>query len=67
MFRLAALIYIMAATVIAGMGVTAVLATPALSDTSDKWIIGAVLFGMVVAVPISYMVAKAVDQQIKKI
>ncbi len=67
MLRLAAIIYVMAGTVLMGLGVTAVLATPALDADSDKWITIAAVAGALVAIPISYVVAKAIDKQIRQI
>ena len=49
-----------------GVGVTAVLATPALDSESDKWIVAVAVAGAVIALPISYMVAKAIDKQIRQ-
>ncbi len=66
MLRLASIIYVMAGTVLMGLGVTAVLATPALDNDSDKWIFVAAVAGAVIALPISYLVAKAIDKQIRQ-
>ncbi len=51
MLRLASIIYVMASTVLMGLGVTAVLATPALDNDSDKWIVVAAVAGAVIALP----------------
>lgn len=67
MLRLASIIYVMASTVLMGVGVTAVLATPALSNDSDKWIIVVAVAGAIIALPISYVVAKAIDREIRRL
>jgi hypothetical protein len=56
MARLAAIIYTLAATALAGMAVTAVLT---LGWFSLPAIIGAAAAGAVLALPVSYMVARA--------
>lgn len=67
MLRLASIIYVMASSVLMGIGVTAVLATPALDSTSDKWIIVAAVVGAIIALPVSYVVAKAIDKEIRRL
>lgn len=65
MLRLAAIIYVMAATAIVGICVTAVLATPSLADEFAKWIMIAAVGGALISAPISYYLAKVVNAQIK--
>lgn len=66
MFRLTVLVYVMAATVLSGIAVIAALATPALADDLNKWIPVGAGAGALVALPLSYMIAKSIDAQIRK-
>lgn len=66
MFRLAAIVYLIVGTTVMGIAVTAVLATPSLADDYMKWIPICAGAGAAFAMPVSYLVAKAIDKQIRK-
>lgn len=60
MFKIAVLVWVMLATAIAGMAVTAVVATPSLAGQAAFLIPAVFLGGIIVAMPLSYMVAKRI-------
>lgn len=63
MIRIAALIWIIGGATLAGMAVIAVLATPSLSEQAMQWIPIAVATGFIVAMPVSFLVARAIARQ----
>ncbi|MCB1720348.1 MAG: hypothetical protein H6860_00145 [Rhodospirillales bacterium] len=58
MFRLALIIWAMAATVLAGVFVLTVLVVPSLAAQDAQLILPAALSGAALAVPFSYLIAK---------
>lgn len=58
MLRLAALIWLLVGTVLAGVGVTVVVATPSLALDAFRLIPYAGIGGFVVAIPIAYFVTR---------
>jgi nitrogen fixation/metabolism regulation signal transduction histidine kinase len=65
MLRLTVIIYGIAATVLMGVAITAVLATPSLADDFKRWIPIAAAVGAALAIPVSYIVARAINSQKK--
>ncbi len=59
MFRLASMLYSIIATAMAGSGVIAVLSAGYVSVTA---ILGAAAIGAVVAVPVSYLIAREITK-----
>lgn len=59
MLRLAALIWLIAGTVLAGAAITVVVATPALAVDAFRLIPWVGIGGFVVAVPVAYIVTRA--------
>lgn len=66
MFKLVALIFVVAAPTLAGILATVVMATPSLMDEGAKWIPVAAAIGVLVSVPVSYFIGKAINEAIKK-
>ncbi|HPQ50704.1 MAG TPA: hypothetical protein PLE43_01785 [Alphaproteobacteria bacterium] len=66
MFKISAIIFVVAAPTLAGILAVAVMATPSLMNEGFKWIPVAAAIGVTVSVPVSYFVAKAIDAVIKK-
>lgn len=60
MFRLAILIWMMAGTTLAGIAITVVLLIPSIQGQAMKYIPIAAAIGVIVAIPISFMAAKAI-------
>lgn len=60
MLKVAALIHLLAATVIAGILVLVITATPSLMDNAMRYIPWALFGGIVLAVPPSIWAAKAI-------
>lgn len=60
MFKVAALIWVMLATTIGGMVVVAVVATPSLAERAAVLIPAGFIAGIILAMPLSYMVAKKI-------
>ncbi len=58
MWRVAALFWVFIAPVLAGALVLAVLMAPSLQSEAGKWIAVAGILGFVVAIPISWTVAR---------
>jgi uncharacterized membrane protein YhaH (DUF805 family) len=58
MFKIAALVWMILATAIAGAAVTAVVATPSLAEQAAILIPAVFVAGVLLAIPLSYMVAK---------
>ena len=66
MSKLSILIWIIAAPVLMGMCVTVTLVVPMFADKQMIWIPVAATLGAVVALPISYVVAKKIKALIKE-
>ncbi|HNQ92735.1 MAG TPA: hypothetical protein PKI93_07380 [Alphaproteobacteria bacterium] len=66
MFKLVALVFVVAAPTLAGILATAVMVSPDLMEEGGKWISVAVAVGTLIAVPVSYVVGKAINDLIKK-
>lgn len=62
MLKIAVLVWIMLGTTLAGACLMAVLLVPSLADQAMKNIPFAVLAGFVVAMPLSYLVAKRIGR-----
>lgn len=60
MFKIAALIWIMLGTTLAGVALTAIVATPQLAANSAKLIPISCGLGFLIAIPISMMIAKRI-------
>lgn len=60
MLKIASLIWIMLATTLGGIAVTAILATPSLSEQAAVLIPAVFIAGAVVAAPISYLIARKI-------
>ena len=60
MFKVAALIWVMLATTIGGMVVVAIVATPSLAERAAVLIPAGFIAGIILAMPLSYMVAKKI-------
>ncbi|MGO8911782.1 MAG: hypothetical protein ACLQDM_21000 [Bradyrhizobium sp.] len=60
MFKISILVWIMLGTALAGTAVIAVLAVPSLADQAMTNIPRAVLTGFIVAMPLSYLVARKI-------
>lgn len=60
MFKVTLLVWVILATAVAGMAVTAVVATPSLADQAAILIPAAFLGGIILAIPLSYLVAKKI-------
>jgi len=61
MLKVSVLVWIMLGTVLAGAAMMVVILTPGLSGGEMKNIPIAVLIGFIVAMPLSYMVAKQIS------
>lgn len=61
MFRVTLVVWIMLGTALAGTALLAVLAVPDLSAQAMKNIPVAVLAGFVIAIPLSYLVARKIN------
>ncbi|MGO9390820.1 hypothetical protein [Rhodoblastus sp.] len=62
MTRLAALLWVMGGTVLAGLAVLGVLMTPGLTDEALRYIPIAAVAGYVVGIPLALMAAKAITR-----
>ncbi|ABE41423.1 hypothetical protein [Rhodopseudomonas pseudopalustris] len=60
MFKIAVLLWIIGGATLAGMMVIAVLAVPSLSEQAMMWIPRAVAGGFVLAIPVSFLVARMI-------
>lgn len=60
MFKVAALIWVMLATTIGGIVVVAIVATPSLAERAAVLIPAGFIAGIILAMPLSYMVAKKI-------
>lgn len=60
MFRLAVLLWVMVGTVLAGVAMTVIVATPALLDQGAKLIPILCGAGFVLAMPVAYMIARRI-------
>ena len=60
MFKVALLIWVILATAVAGMAVTAVVAVPSLAEQAAILIPAAFVGGIVIAMPLSYLIAKRI-------
>ena len=60
MFKVAALIWVMLATTIGGIAVVAIVATPSLAEKAAFLIPAGFLAGVLIAIPLSYMIAKKI-------
>lgn len=60
MFKVAALIWVMLATTIGGIVVVAIVATPALAEQAALLIPAGFVAGVLLAIPLSYMIAKKI-------
>ena len=60
MAAVATLIWIVLGATLAGVGLTVVVATPALATESMRYIPWAVLAGFVVAMPLSFLLARSI-------
>ncbi|WP_022723504.1 hypothetical protein [Rhodopseudomonas sp. B29] len=60
MIKIAMIIWIIGGATLAGMLVVAVLAIPDLSEQAMQWIPRAVALGFVLAMPVSFLVARAI-------
>lgn len=58
MFKIASLVWVVLATTLAGIGVTAVVATPSLADQASLLIPAVAACGILLAIPLSYLIAK---------
>lgn len=65
MFKVAVLVWVMLATALAGIAVTAVVATPSLAEKASILIPAAFLAGIAVAMPLSYLVAKRIAGNVR--
>ncbi|MEQ1714790.1 MAG: hypothetical protein ABL907_02185 [Hyphomicrobium sp.] len=61
MFKIASLVWMMLATTLAGIAVIAVVAVPSLAEQAMLLIPVAVVAGVVLAIPLSYLVAKKIQ------
>ncbi|MFA7276557.1 MAG: hypothetical protein WC043_07135 [Pseudobdellovibrionaceae bacterium] len=66
MFRISAVIWVMAAPTLMGILVMLVLIMPSLADKQALYISAAALVGALIAAPISYLIAKAIKNAIKE-
>ena len=60
MFKISLIVWMVLGTAVAGSAVIAVLATPGLADQAMKNIPFAVLIGFILAMPLSYLVARKI-------
>ena len=60
MLKVAVVLWIIGGATLAGMMIVAVLAVPSLAEHAMQWIPRAVAAGFVVAMPISYLVARQI-------
>jgi len=60
MFKVAVVLWIIGGATLAGMLMVAVLAVPTLSEQAMKWIPFAVAAGFVLAMPVSFLVARKI-------
>lgn len=60
MFKVAALIWVMLATTIGGIAVVAIVSTPSLAEKAAFLIPAGFLAGILLAMPLSYLVAKKI-------
>lgn len=61
MFKIAALVWIMLATVLAGVAVLVVVTVPELANDAQRLIPIVALTAMVVAMPFSYVIARRIS------
>jgi hypothetical protein len=62
MNRLAALLWVMGGTTLAGIFIVVVLMIPSMQAEAQKYILYAAIAGFVVAIPLSMMAAKAITE-----
>jgi hypothetical protein len=60
MFKIAIIVWMMAATVLAGFAIIVVLTVPSLATRDMQYIPIAALVGAVIAIPVAYLVAKRI-------
>lgn len=60
MLKIAILVWMMAGTTLAGIAIMAVLAVPSLAAHDTQYIPIAAIAGVVVAIPLAYVVAKRI-------
>ncbi|HMN38848.1 MAG TPA: hypothetical protein PKD49_14205 [Hyphomicrobium sp.] len=61
MFKIAALIWMVLATTLGGMAVTAIVVTPGLAEQAPTLIPVAFLTAVILAMPLSYLIAKRIQ------
>ena len=66
MFKISAIVFVMAAPTLMGILAVAVMATPSLMNEGTKWIPAAAGVGLLLSLPISYFIAKSIDSVIRK-
>lgn len=66
MFKIASVVFVMAAPTLMGILAVAVMATPSLMNEGAKWIPAAAGIGFLLALPVSYFIAKAIEDMIRK-
>ncbi len=66
MFKVASLIWIVLATTLGGMAVTAIVATPSLAERAATLIPAAFITAVILAMPLSYLVAKRIQARTRR-
>ncbi len=66
MFKVASLIWIVLATTLGGMAVTAIVATPNLAERAATLIPAAFVTALLLAMPLSYLVAKKIQANTRR-
>lgn len=66
MFKVASLIWIVLATTLGGMAVTAIVATPSLAERAATLIPAAFVTALLLAMPLSYLVAKRIQASTRR-
>ncbi|MDD3019975.1 MAG: hypothetical protein PHX61_03220 [Alphaproteobacteria bacterium] len=66
MFKISAVVFVIAAPTLMGILAVAVMATPSLMNEGAKWISAAAGIGLLLSLPISYFIARSIDSVIKK-
>lgn len=66
MFKVASLVWIMLATTLGGMAVTAIIATPSLAEQAATLIPAAFVTAVLLAMPLSYLVAKRIQASTRR-
>lgn len=66
MFKIASIVFVIAAPTLMGILAVAVMATPSLMNEGAKWIPVSAGIGFLLSIPVSYFIAKSIQDLICK-